>query len=101
MYINSVDATGVAMCRDFDDDIGTDSGIAEIMALGLAPEEEHKEICVFMAKKFVWRGPAGGAPPRGAGGRFQPGGGASLRPAGAAVRPPPRDRNDVSCVNCG
>ena len=42
-----------------DDDIDTDSGIAEIMALRLAPDEEHKDICASRAKKIVRRGLAG------------------------------------------
>ena len=82
------------------EEVDTDSRIAEIVALGLAPEEEHKEICTFMAKKFAARWPAVGAP-QGAAGRFQPGGGGGFGPSGAAPRPPTRDRNDVSFVNRG
>ena len=77
----------------------TETGIAEILALGLAPDEKAAEINAFVTKKFVRRGPAGGAPrgrperPTGPG-RFPPGS------ASVPARPPPRDRADVQCINC-
>ena len=36
-----------------------EKGIAEIMALDLAPDAQAAEINAFVTKKFVRRGPAG------------------------------------------
>ena len=56
-----------------EDEQETAAGIAEIMALGLAPMEQAAEINAFVTKMFARRGPAGGVPrgrPEGPG-RFQ------------------------------
>ena len=82
-----------------ENDVDTDTGIAEILALGLAPDEQAAEINAFVTKKFVRRGTAGGAPrgrperPTGPG-RFPP------RSASVPARPPPRDRADIQCIIC-
>ena len=38
---------------DEEDDVDTDTGIAEIMALGLAPDAQAAEINAFVMRKFV------------------------------------------------
>ena len=62
-----------AASEDEADEQKTAAGIAEIMALGLAPMEQAAEMNAFVTKQFARRGLAGGAP-RGrpeAPGRFQ------------------------------
>ena len=73
--------------------------LAEMYSLGLQPAEQAIEVNALMNKRFNRSGPPRGRsvqpPQRGAGFRGQP-----PRSASAPVRPPPRDRPDVQCVNC-
>jgi hypothetical protein len=73
-----------------DEEMSIEEGIAAIYSMGLAPAERDLEINAFVARKF---GRKPGAPA----GRFPP------RPQGAqsGPKPPPRDRRDMTCANCG
>ena len=63
--------------------------------------DDKAEICAFMKTRLQGRRP--GFAPRKPAGRFTGAaqGGGGFRAAGVAPRLPPRDKNDVSCVNCG
>ena len=101
--LNLVDAYRGVECEDKqepeyeEEEVDFEKGIAEILALDFAPDAQAAEINAFVIEKFVRRGPAGGVF-RGrpeAPGCFQ-----APRSASAPVRPPPRDRADVKCMNC-
>ena len=82
-------------------DDGFEERLAEIMNLEQFEPDDQAEICAFMKTRLQnWRP---GFAPRGPARRFTGAaqGGGGFRAAGVAPRLPPRDKNDVSCVNCG
>ena len=84
------------------------AALAEAMNLEAFDPEQQNEILAFVAGKFQFRprGAAGGGagrfpsrPPAAPAARFGQGGG-GFRSAGVAPRLPPRNKSDMSCVNC-
>ena len=73
-----------------------DEGIAAIYAMGFAEPERALKINAVVARKFGQKPPAGGT-------RWQPRASDIRAPATGARtgQPPPRDRKDITCVNCG